>query len=81
MRDGPEIVGAGDDALGEQEAGGELAVGARGPHDHRERLAVQPDFERFLGGGESDSRRARPPRTRTTSTDRSALGHGVILPL
>ncbi len=38
------------EAFGEEEAGGELAVGAGRPHRHAERLAVQADLERGLDG-------------------------------
>ena len=81
VRDRAEIVGAGNHALGEQEPGGQLAIRARRPHDHREWLAVQPDFERLFGGGDirlSHARQAAHPH----DVDRpQRLGHGVILPL
>jgi hypothetical protein len=49
VRDGPEVVGARNHALGEQEPSGQLAIGAGRPHDHRERVVVQPHLERLLG--------------------------------
>ena len=39
------------DLLGEEEAGREVAIGARRPHRHDERLPVQADLERRFGGG------------------------------
>ena len=44
----PTSSGSGDDALRQEKAGGQLAIGARRAHDHRERPAVQPDFERLF---------------------------------
>ena len=50
VRDRAQIVGGPNHALREQEAGGELAVGAGRAHDDRKRSIVQPDLERLLGG-------------------------------
>ena len=48
VRDRADFVRSGDDALRQEKAGGQLAIGARRAHDHRERPAVQPDFERLF---------------------------------
>ena len=78
MRDRAEVVGAGDDPLGQQKAGGELAIGARSPHDHCERLIVQTHFERLLGRRPVGVRRA-DTAANADDVDRSQrLGHAVI---
>ena len=43
-----QLVAAGDDALAEQEPGGQFEVVPRGPHGDHERAAVHPDFQRRL---------------------------------
>ena len=48
--DGAHLVGAQDDALGEQEAAHEVRVVARRAHDDGERDALEPDLERLLDG-------------------------------
>jgi len=49
--DGGDLVGAGDDGLGEEEAGGEFAVVAGGAHEDGEGVAVDDELEGFLDGG------------------------------
>src|SRR5439155_3008335 len=48
--DRPEIVRRREHAFRQQESRRELAVGPGCPHDDRERLVVQPDFERLFSG-------------------------------
>ena len=51
VRDRAEVGCGCDDTLGKQKSGSQLAISAGRPHDDRERPAVQPDLERFLGRG------------------------------
>jgi hypothetical protein len=46
-----DIAGGDDDALGKQKAGGEMAIVARRPHEHRKRFAIDANLQRFLDGG------------------------------
>src|SRR5207248_8600482 len=68
-----------DHAFGEQEPGGELAVGAGGPHDDGERAAVEPDFERLFGGCAIDSLRAAPVAHARDVESPKGLRHGCHL--
>ena len=81
VRDRAEVVGACNHAFGEQEPGGQLAIGAWRPHDHRERLIVQTDFERFLGGRAIGLRGARGAAHADHANRSQRIGHRVILPL
>ena len=80
LRHAGNLVGAAHDLLGEEEAGREIAVGARRPHRDDEGLTVQPDGQRRLRGGAILGPRplavAHP-----LDLDRSpGAGHAAILP-
>ena len=58
VRDRPEIAGGREHALREQKSGHQLAIGARGSHDHSEWATVQTNLERLLGCGAIEVGRA-----------------------
>ena len=69
--DGADVLGAANEAFGEKESGGELAVGARRTHDHHEGRRAQADFKRLLGGG-AIVRAGVGPATDTNHADQPA---------
>jgi hypothetical protein len=50
VSNGRDLLAVGDDALAQEEPGGQGEVLGRRPHGHGETTAVDPDFERFFGG-------------------------------
>jgi hypothetical protein len=52
MRESAEVRGLGEDAFGQEKAGGEIVVVARGAHGDGDASSVDADFEGFFGGEE-----------------------------